>query len=262
MKKITLKEQRANELYTTSLLLHGNEKLLDYDNPETGEMIRYAQFNTRAVKDCPFATDGCRAVCYATKGNHIFQSVQDSRERSYNESKKSDFSDRIIYTINVEKTSRRYAGKTMTIRIHESGDFYSMQYLLKWVTIWAYFEHADGIKFVFYTKSFRFFLKLNDEQKALINRMIKSGRLAMNLSTDDTMSPEQRLAYLEMTTTFPGANTYYCTEDIDRVKYDVKCDCADCGKCGTCNKTTGKMTVVKIHSASKNDMETYRKNIK
>ena len=82
----TLKEKRNSPFYLRSLILHGNNKLLDFDNPETGEKIRYAQFNQRPIVDCPFRSKGCELVCYATKGNHCFPSVKESREKSHRDS--------------------------------------------------------------------------------------------------------------------------------------------------------------------------------
>ena len=260
MKKPTLKTQRADALYTNGLILHGNNKLKDFDDVENGVKYRYAQFNTRALLDCPFKTAGCSAVCYGTKGNHNFPDVKQSRENSRKESRREDFTDAMLYTIKVEKQSRRYENAIMLIRIHETGDFYSLQYLRKWVNVWR--ENIDGVRYVFYTKSFPFFLMLTEEEKEVINKAIENGRLAMNLSMDDTTTIEQKTAYLNMLKTFPKANTYYCTEHVDEIQHDAVCDCANCAKCGTCNKGTGRRTVVKIHSASRADMDVYRKNIK
>ena len=252
-----------NELFTKSLINHGNGKLLDYDNPETGESIRYAQFNTRAILDCPFRSSGCEAVCYATKGNHQFPSVKNSRSASYEVSKRTDFPDIMEYTIRYHMNTKRYKNSVMLIRIHESGDFYSLQYLRRWVEIWKRFRNEQKkVRFVFYTKSFPFFLKLTEDEKNVIRECMKSGQIAINLSMDDTTTQEQRIAYLNMLKVFPLANTYYCTEDVDTVEHDNICDCSDCARCGTCNKGTGKKTVVKIHSASKADMNEYRKNIR
>lgn len=252
-----------NELFTKSLIPHGNGKLLDYDNPETGESIRYAQFNTRAVLDCPFRSKGCESVCYATKGNHMFPSVKNSRNASYDESKRKDFPERMTYTIRYHMNTKRFKNSVMLIRIHESGDFYSVQYLRKWIEIWKSFRNEpEKVRFVFYTKSFPFFLKLTEAEKEIIREGMKAGQIAVNLSMDDTTTQEQRIAYLNMLKDFPLCNTYYCTEDVDTVEHDNVCDCANCAKCGTCNKGTGKKTVVKIHSASKADMDEYRKNIR
>ena len=256
----TLKSMRSNPLYMTSLILAGNGKLLDFLDDKTGIWTRYAQYNTRAILDCPFRSKGCERICYATKGNHTKPSVKGSRIHSAEESHREDFTEAIVYTVRVEKQSKRYKDAIMLIRIHESGDFYSLQYLRKWVWAWNELEHDDGVQFVFYTKSFPFFLMLTDEEKGIINRMLSSGKLAINWSIDDTTSQEQKLAYLKCVATFPKANTYICTEHVEDVEHDNVCDCADCAKCGTCNKGTGKKTVVKIHSASKADMVEYRKN--
>ena len=143
-----MKMTKSNPLFTPALIPHGNGKLLDYDNPDTFEKIRYAQFNTRAIADCPFRSAGCEAVCYATKGNHQYPSVKDSRVRSYEESKREDFQTRMQYTIRYYLTTKRFKDCTMLIRIHESGDFYSVQYLRKWVKVWESLEN-DSVRFVF-----------------------------------------------------------------------------------------------------------------
>lgn len=238
MKKESLKILRSNPLYTSALLLTGNNKLKDFDDVENGVSYRYAQVNTVALKCCPFASEGCKAVCYATKGNHVFPSVIASRQKSYNETLRSDFAEAMTYTLTVELNTKRYKGKVMIVRIHESGDFYSLQYLRKWVKIWEAMENVDGIIFVLYTKSFPFFLMLTDEEKAIVNRLLKSGKLAINFSMDDTTTTEQKQAYLKCVSAFPNANTYYCTEDTDSVEHDNVCDCADCAQCGTCNRGT------------------------
>lgn len=248
---------KSNPLFSPSLIPHGNGKLLDYDDVENGISFRYSQFNTRAIVDCPFRSAGCEAVCYATKGNHQFPSVKDSRSRSFEESKRDDFPLRMGYTIRYHMNTKRYKGTVMILRIHESGDFYSLQYLRKWVQIWKDLEGMP-VLFVFYTKSFPFFLMLTEEEKNIIRRMMKSGQLSMNLSIDDTTSARQRIAYLEMMKEYPLANTYRVTETA--TESDDKCDCADCAKCGACNKAQGKEKVVEIHSASNADKEEYRKN--
>ena len=250
---------KSNVLFTASLIPHGNGKLLDYDNPDTGISFRYAQFNTRAIIDCPFRSKGCEAVCYATKGNHQFPSVRKSRERAYTESKRADFAERMVYTIRYHLETKRYRNSVMIVRIHESGDFYSVQYLRKWVKIWEAMEGNDKVQFVFYTKSFRFFIMLTDDEKTIIRDMMKAGQLAINLSIDDTTTKAQREAYLDMLTAFPLANTYRVTKDTK--DGDDLCDCANCAKCGACNKAQSGHKVVKIHSASNADVDIYTENM-
>ena len=257
-KKVSLKGRRESPLYNGGFIWKVNGKLLDYDSPETGIAYRYAQFNVRAVTDCPFRSAVCTAVCYATKGNHVFPSVKASRERSYMESKRDDFTESAVFTLRTEKESGRYKNAVMLVRIHESGDFYSVQYLRKWLWVWAGFQPADGVRFVFYTKSFPFFLMLTAEEKAVLNSLLESGVVAMNLSVDDTTTPEQWKAYVEMRKAFPLANTYAVTEHT--TAEDDVCDCANCAKCGACNKAQGGRKVVVIHSASNEDLKVYRAN--
>ena len=262
IKRVTLKARRANKLYTKSLIKHGNGKLKDYDDVINDVLYRYAQFNLRALLDCPFRSAGCEAVCYATKGNHNFPTVKKSRENAYNVSKSDNFHKMMIYTIRTELNySKRYKNNVMILRIHESGDFYSLQYLRKWLKVWKYFINNNNIVFVFYTKSFSFFNMLTEEEKKTIRKLQKKGRVAISASLDDTTNLRQKTEYLKMIANYPLTNTYYCTEDITAVKHDNECDCKDCAKCGICNSAKGKKTVVKIHSASNNDLEKYRENI-
>lgn len=256
----TMKKERmtkSNPLFTPSLIPHGNGKLLDYDDKESCIAYRYAQFNTRAIDDCPFRSAGCEKVCYATKGNHQFPSVRDSRSRSYEESKRDDFPLRMEYTIRYHLNTKRFKGTVMIIRIHESGDFYSLQYLRKWIEIWKNLAD-ESVLFVFYTKSFPLFLMLTEEEKDIIRNMMKAGKLSMNLSIDDTTSEKQMIAYLQMIAEYPLSNTYRVTEKVSAT--DDKCDCSDCARCGACNKARGKEKVVEIHSASNAEKEEYRKN--
>lgn len=256
--RMTLSSLRGDPRYLKSVILSGNGKLLDYDDPETGERFRYMQFSTRALHDCPFASDGCKAICYATKGNHNFPSVKTSRARAKADSMEDDFSDRMIYTIRAEQNSGRYSGAHTLFRLHESGDFYSLAYLRKWVRTWADFRAESFITFVFYTKSFPLFLLLDDSEAEIVNDCLRRGVIAMSLSLDDTTTPEQMTAALRVKARFPLANIYRCTEDIQTVDHDNECDCADCAKCGKCNHGTGEVTVVKIHSAGEADLKTYR----
>lgn len=206
---------------TNSLQLYGNKKLLDCKVGRT--TYKYAQFNTRAVTDCPFASSGCKVSCYAISGCHRFPSVKAAREASYNETMRADFAKRMTDTIESSLASGRYKGSKMILRLHESGDFYSMEYLKKWIAIFNHFRKNDNIVFCFYTKSFKFFLQLDDNERNILNGMMKKGIVAMSLSLDDTTDEVQRIRYGRMRKTYPLANTYYATDDIGSVKYDSVC---------------------------------------
>lgn len=96
---------------------------------------------------CPFADD-CVKYCYAQKGNYKrFPKIGQLMEERYQLTKQSIF----VALMNIEIKKK----KVDAIRIHDSGDFYSKEYLEKWVTI---AKDNPMIKFYAYTKSIPLFL--------------------------------------------------------------------------------------------------------
>ena len=94
---------------------------------------------------CPFAKD-CIKYCYAQKGNYKYPSVIKGLNNRYELSKTADFVPQMNATIILERPTH--------VRIHDSGDFYSIAYLLKWVDI----ANANkDVTFYAYTKSIKFF---------------------------------------------------------------------------------------------------------
>ena len=255
--KISMKEKRENALYENAFQLHGNGKLLDYFDETARTWYKYAQFNTIAGICCPYASAGCAIACYAKTGLHHMATVKAAREESYKASLQVNFSEKMIYTIEVELTSRRYAGNVMIVRVHESGDFYSLEYLKKWVKIFRHFMESKSVTFCFYTKSFEYFLKLSEAEKTVIRRCMETGVIAMSLSLDDTTTKEQLARAMKLKEIFPLVNIYYCTSDVNSVKHDNLCDCADCARCGNCTHATGKTTAVKIHSVTEKQLARY-----
>ena len=130
-------------------LLTQNSKM-KHTSKENG--VKIMNFSIPAYKTksgkitCPFAAD-CVKFCYAQKGNYTrFPVVKEMMEQKYTISKQPDF---------VELMSKEVIKKKAThIRIHDSGDFYSINYLLKWVNI---ANDNPGVIFYAYTKSIQFF---------------------------------------------------------------------------------------------------------
>tara|TARA_R100001463_G_scaffold48653_1_gene97938 strand:- start:419 stop:1018 length:600 start_codon:yes stop_codon:yes gene_type:complete len=94
---------------------------------------------------CPFAKD-CIKYCYAQKGNYRYPSVKKGLNKRYELSKTDNFVPMMNATIILERPTH--------IRIHDSGDFYSIKYLIKWIDIAT--QNKDVI-FYAYTKSIKFF---------------------------------------------------------------------------------------------------------
>ena len=88
---------------------------------------------------CPFA-DECVKFCYAKKGAYIWSNVQPAFEKRYQLSK----TDKFVQAMSDEIIKK----KPDYIRVHDSGDYYSKKYLMKWLEIAAI---HTGVRFYSYT---------------------------------------------------------------------------------------------------------------
>lgn len=127
-------------------LVKGNDKLskgahriigfgipadVDVKHPDTGR-----KFNT-----CSAAL-ACKAVCYAKQGAYAFPDTIDARRRALSHSFSETFAADMVAKL----------GRTQvydTVRVHDSGDFYSQEYLEKWYSI---ARALPRFKFYAYTK--------------------------------------------------------------------------------------------------------------
>ena len=130
-------------------LLTQNAKLKKTSKLNNSKIFNFSipAYKTKGGKlTCPFA-DSCIKYCYAQKGNYTrFPKVQQLMEEKYKITKQDNF----ILLINEEIQKK----KATHIRIHDSGDFYSVKYLQKWVDIAT---QNKGVIFYAYTKSIKFF---------------------------------------------------------------------------------------------------------
>jgi hypothetical protein len=131
-------------------LLTQNAKMKKTSRENNAKIFNFSipAYKTRSGKiTCPFA-DSCVKYCYAQKGNYTrFPKIQELMEQKYKISKTAEF----IPLMNEEIQKK----KVTHVRIHDSGDFYSIAYLNKWVDIAT--QNNDVI-FYAYTKSIKFFV--------------------------------------------------------------------------------------------------------
>lgn len=104
-----------------------------------------AGFSLPAVSTCPGRTKLCEGICYATSGFFRFRNVQSSLQRSYEASRDDGFA-----TVVSDEIRRRRSIKA--VRIHPSGDFYSVEYIAKWIDI---VKSSPNTSFWGYTRSWR-----------------------------------------------------------------------------------------------------------
>ena len=130
-------------------LLTQNAKMKKTSKENKAKIFNFSipAYKTRSGKvTCPFAKE-CVKYCYAQKGNYTrFPKAQELMEQKYKISKTDTF----IPLMNEEIKKK----KATHVRIHDSGDFYSINYLLKWIQITN--DNKDVI-FYAYTKSIKFF---------------------------------------------------------------------------------------------------------
>lgn len=106
-------------------------------------------------KCCPYATEMCKKRCFAKK-NETFKGVMDSRERNLEETKKDTFVKDMVKHFEYHLERPKNKDKQIIVRIHTSGDFYSIDYFDKWVRIAKHFKGSNRILFQAYTKSIRY----------------------------------------------------------------------------------------------------------
>jgi len=99
-------------------------------------------------RTCPFAGD-CANWCYAQKGAYVWSNVAPAFQYRYLATKCDTFVEKMV----AELTKKRVD----ILRVHDSGDYYSMKYIKKWIAIAEAMPH---IRFYSYTKSIPLFLHI------------------------------------------------------------------------------------------------------
>lgn len=85
----------------------------------------------------------CKGVCYAKQGAYVWDSVVKARKRNLKLTMRKDFAALIVADLERMRTVN-------TVRIHDAGDFYSQDYLDKWVAV---ARALPNLRFYTYTKS-------------------------------------------------------------------------------------------------------------
>lgn len=108
-------------------------------------------FTLPAVKTCPSAL-ACKKGCYATQGTYNFSNVKAKHEQNYRISQALNFIDLMDAEVKALYAKAEKRGKKLVIRIHDSGDFYDMNYINKWLKI---MELNSNVLFYAYTKQIK-----------------------------------------------------------------------------------------------------------
>ena len=187
-----------------------NKKLVP--NSETAFII----WNLPAKITCPFATEMCKAACYAVKAETAYPDVLPARMRNLEEARKPEFADNMTATI--MSIARGTKKPRIVVRIHESGDFFNQAYADAWLTVMNRCKVDKRITFIAYTKSFKFF----DGKKLPRNFSLRASVWA------DT-APEQ-LDYISRN----SWNIYTAVDEFRAGDTFTRCRCKDCATCRKC----------------------------
>lgn len=215
-------------------LSFGNKKLIS--TKET----KFVIWSIPAVKTCPFATDMCKASCYARKAERVYPECLPAREKNLAFSETEKFVPFMVEALHYLANLKAYRNaKHITVRIHESGDFYSFEYLMKWLSIAEQCRDIPNIDFAAYTKSLPYLamaVKNGYNLKDSNIRFISS----IWADTKEKRVQETKELNLPIYTAFAENNW--------NESYTA-CECKDCGHCRQCfhgDKAQNRIAV-KIH---------------
>ena len=93
---------------------------------------------------CVGASELCLLLCYAMRGHFRHRNTKESHRKNYEKSLQKDFVATMVAAI-------RYLLASV-VRIHVGGDFYSAEYVNKWISI---AKRNSNVTFYAYTRSWR-----------------------------------------------------------------------------------------------------------
>ena len=107
---------------------------------------------------CPMAGE-CAKGCYAQMGAYAWENVNSAYKFRLMQSLKVNFPDLLQQELNPKIKTALRKQKQLVIRIHDSGDFYDLTYIKKWLKI---IQANPTVKFYAYTKQVIIFKKMQE----------------------------------------------------------------------------------------------------
>src|SRR5262249_20087030 len=120
----------------------GPRNLLTRGNRKLGESIH--AWSIPAVDTCPGRSPLCERLCYARSGHFRLEAGQERLEHHLDCALAADFERQVAAEV-----KRR---RIQTVRIHVAGDFFSPEYVRKWVRV---ARRCPKTTFYAYTRSWR-----------------------------------------------------------------------------------------------------------
>lgn len=131
------------------------------------------------TKTCPNA-GACAVGCYARQGAYVWPAVKAAYEARFQATKNAaSFYLLMVDEIKTKLESADKQGKTLVIRIHDAGDFYSREYFDTWIGIiqsfpkvkfYAYTKQVEMLRGETLPKNFKLNFSFGGKQDALIQK--------------------------------------------------------------------------------------------
>lgn len=131
---------RNDRRFTMGITLSTGNGKLNKTSAKAG--YRVIGFGLPAVDTCPGAS-ACKGICFATQGTYRFRKVREVRASNWEASRSATFVQDMVASLRARRSRN-------TVRVHDSGDFYSQEYLDSWFAI---ARALPGKRFYAYTKS-------------------------------------------------------------------------------------------------------------
>lgn len=146
----------------TDLLVKNAKIAKSNDDSNTVYNFGIVAYKSRITGEitCPAAGEcGNAEGCYALQKTYTWPVVMQAYEWRFEQTKRDDFADLLAKELAPKLRTAQRSGKQLVIRIHDSGDFYSLEYIAKWFDVMRAFPE---VKFYAYTKMVRLFKKLQN----------------------------------------------------------------------------------------------------
>jgi len=164
------------------------------------------------MRTCPGATRWCRVCCYAQRGFYNLPKVREGHVNNLLDSLRSDFPDRVVEVL------QRRRRKPFFLRIHTAGDFYSPEYIEKWMEV---ARRLPNWRFYFYTRDW-----LLDDFRPKLEEFKAMDNVTGLASTDEDTGPPPD-GWLEY-----GINYSYRQREYSEPA--IKCPGITCERCRRC----------------------------
>lgn len=221
--------------------LNPNIKVMDRNNKSKAtDKVHFMLWNLPSIETCPYATELCKKHCFGAKQENGYNpSIISSRANAYNESLKPNFAKDMINYIEWYLQKKKVENKVCFFRIHGTGDFYSLEYMKKWIEITDHFKNDNRIVFQCYTKSMPYLLEV------LKDRSIDEINIKIVWSIFDDTDPFYTAMAKKLGLTTFTAKPKKDVPNLIENGYFL-CE-GDCGNCKACYKGKVPKIVIAFH---------------